>query len=128
MNAEKIRVLVLDDEPIVADSLAQILNLYGYQAVAVYDARDAIEWVATQPCEFLISDVVLGSGSMSGIDVAIQWGMLLPQSRVLLISGNNSTAELLKSAEQLGHTFDVLPKPVHPSVILERLKISLRTD
>ena len=38
------------------------------------------------------------------------------------MSGNNSTAELLKAAQEQGHAFDVLAKPVHPEVILERLK------
>jgi hypothetical protein len=29
---------------------------------------------------------------------------------------------MLKAAHDLGHDFDILAKPVHPSVILERLK------
>jgi hypothetical protein len=38
------------------------------------------------------------------------------------MSGNNSTSDLLKEAQKKGHAFDVLAKPVHPSVILDRLK------
>jgi hypothetical protein len=42
---------------------------------------------------------------------------------VLLISGNNRTADLLKASESSGHTFEVLAKPVPPQMILDRLKV-----
>jgi DNA-binding NtrC family response regulator len=121
MDAQKLRVLVIDDEPMVADSLAQILNMFGYQAVSVYSAAAAIDHVGATPCDMVISDVVM-DGKVSGIDLAIQLSTLLPNCRVLLMSGNNSTAELLKQAQEKGYTFDVLAKPVHPTEILERLK------
>jgi hypothetical protein len=37
------------------------------------------------------------------------------------MSGNNRTAEMLKDAHERGHDFDILAKPVHPSVIIDRL-------
>jgi len=62
---------------------------------------------------------------MSGIDLAIHLSTQLPPCKVLLMSGNNSTAELLKTAQQKGHQFDVLAKPIHPNEILDRLKTML---
>jgi len=119
---KKCRVLVVDDEPLLADSLCQILKMFGYQATVAYGPTQALEFMRTHgPCEVVISDVVM-IGDMSGIDLAIQLNTLLPDCKVLLMSGNNSTAELLKIAQQKGHTFDVLAKPVHPTEILERLK------
>jgi hypothetical protein len=38
------------------------------------------------------------------------------------VSGNNRTADMLKDAGERGHEFDILAKPVHPSVIIHRLK------
>ena len=119
---EKLRVLVIDDEPLVADSLAQILNLFGYEAASVYNPAQALDWLArNSACEFVVSDVVM-DGHMSGIDLAVQLSVRYPKCKVLLMSGNNSTADLLKGAQSQGYSFDILPKPVHPTAILERLK------
>ena len=121
MDPQKLRVLVIDDERMVADSLAQILNMFGYYALSVYSALAAIDHVGTTPYDLVVSDVVM-DGKLSGIDLAIQLATLLPKCKVLLMSGNNSTSDLLKEAQKKGHAFDVLAKPVHPSVILDRLK------
>ena len=122
MNGKTRRVLVVDDEPLVTDSLVQILNLFGYEAFGVYSSTAAIDRVRTHPCEFVVSDVIM-HGHISGIELAIHLAALLPDCKVLLMSGNDSTSEKLKAAQAKGHSFDILPKPVHPDVILERLKM-----
>jgi len=121
MNVARLKVLVLDDEALVADSLVQILGIYGYEATPAYDPEQAIEWLSSHPCDIVISDVVF-SGRMSGIDLAIELRKLLPATKVLLLSGNNSTSDLLAMAQHQGHSFEILAKPVHPMVILDRLK------
>jgi DNA-binding NtrC family response regulator len=117
----------MDDEPAVADSLVQILDLFGYEASSVYNPVQALEWLSSHPCDVLISDVVV-DGHISGIDLAIQLGELFPECKVVLISGNNSTAELILAAQRHGHLFDLLAKPVHPTVILDRLKAITASD
>lgn len=121
MNVEKAKVLVLDDERSVADTMTQILRLYGYSATAAYDPLQAIEWLSSHPCDVLIADVVFEAGQMSGIELAIRLRATLPDCKILLISGNNSTSELLQRAAEQGFWFDILAKPVHPSIVLERL-------
>jgi DNA-binding NtrC family response regulator len=121
MNPDRLKVLVLDDEVLVADSLVQILGVYGYEATPAYDPVEAVEWLSSHPCDIVISDVVF-NGQMSGVDLAIQLRKTLPGCKVLLMSGNNSTSDLLAVALKQGHSFDILAKPVHPTVILDRLK------
>lgn len=123
-DVRKLSVLVVDDEQLVADSLVDILKMVGHEASSLYSGSDAIEKAAEVPFDVLISDVVMGE--ISGIDAAIEICKLLPNCKVLLVSGNNRTADLLKRAEEQGHNLDVLAKPVHPSVIIEWLrKVSL---
>jgi CheY-like chemotaxis protein len=117
----KINILVVDDEPLVADSLAQVLNMVGFNASSRYSGCQAIEQASAAPFDVLISDVVMEG--MTGIDAAIEIRQLLPNCKVLLVSGNNRTGDLLKDAFQLGHNFDILAKPVHPTVIIDRLKV-----
>ena len=116
----KLNVLVVDDEQLVADSLAWILNLRGFNACSVYSGSEAIKHAAKNSIEILVSDVVMEG--MSGIDAAIEICKLLPNGKVLLFSGNIETSDLLKAAHDLGHDFDILAKPVHPEVILDRIK------
>ena len=63
----KLKVLVVDDEPLVADSMAQVLNLFRYEATSLYNSSQAMERVGTHPCDLLVSDVIM-DGHMSGID------------------------------------------------------------
>ena len=62
-------VLVVDDESVIADTLAEILSRSGYRAMAVYDGDSALETALLTPPEMLITDVVLPG--MTGIELAI---------------------------------------------------------
>jgi hypothetical protein len=55
---------------------------------------------------------------MNGIDLAITLEKQYPEVQVALFSGREGTAQLLEKASKQGHSFDVLPKPVRPSVLL----------
>ena len=115
------KVIVVDDEPLIADSLARILNIYGFQAKTAYNPSQAFEHIRSQPCELVITDVFM-RGQMSGVELAIELTKVLPGCKVLLMSGNAATTEFLKTAKEKGHSFEVVAKPVHPMVIIERLK------
>lgn len=114
------RVLILDDERVIANTLALILNRSGFEARAVYNAQDAIETARHISPDFLISDVVMEG--TTGIDAAIQISELVPHCRIILFSGQASTADLLERAEADGHHFELLVKPVHPRTLIQRLK------
>jgi len=55
------------------------------------------------------------------VALAIYLGQTLPGCKVLLISGNLATEQLLDESRKLGHDFPILPKPVHPDSIFEFL-------
>ena len=118
----KPRVLVVDDARTVADTLAQILNLTGFQAVAAYSGEQALQLAGVQQFDHLVSDVVMDG--INGIEAAIAICILLPKCTVLLMSGNNDTSRLLREAEGRGHSFDILAKPVHPLFIIDKLRNS----
>jgi CheY-like chemotaxis protein len=116
---QKRKILVVDDERLIADTLVQILNMMGYEAVCVYNGAEAIQRAAKSQFDMLISDVVMPG--MNGIDAAIEICKLIPTCKVLLISGNNRTGDLLREAQSKGYLFEVLAKPVHPREILAKL-------
>jgi len=52
-------VLVVDDEPLVADTLSAILTRAGYSTLTAYDGPTALELGTDAPPELLISDVAI---------------------------------------------------------------------
>src|ERR1700729_1076339 len=109
----KPRVLVADDEQVIANTLAIILNQAGFEARAVYSGEKAIECLDTFEPDMLISDVIMTG--MTGIEAAIQTRARLPQCKILLFSGQAGTADLLERARTQGHEFELLAKPLHPT-------------
>lgn len=116
----KPKVLVADDERVIADTLAMILNQSGFDARAVYSGERALEEAPVFRPNMLISDVIMAD--LNGIDAAIRIRALLPGIKVLLFSGQAATADLLEKARGQGYEFEILAKPVHPQDLLSRLR------
>jgi CheY-like chemotaxis protein len=113
------RILVVDDEKLVADSLSEILKRFHYDAVPFYSGEAAIE-AARQECpDFVLSDVMMPK--LNGVETVLKIREICPRTRVLLLSGNAATADLLRQARSEGHEFELLAKPIHPEELLRRL-------
>ncbi|MCL5263081.1 MAG: response regulator [Acidobacteria bacterium] len=119
-QSTKPKVLVADDEHVIADTLAIILNQSGFEARAVYSGEKAVEAARNWQPDMLISDVIMTD--LNGVDAAIQIRLLLPECKILLFSGQAATADLLDRARSQGHEFEILAKPVHPQDLLTRLR------
>ena len=116
----KPKVLVADDEKVIADTLAIILNQNGYDATAVYTGTSAVDRARDTRPDLVISDVIMPD--MNGIDAAIKIRSFLPGCKILLFSGQAATADLLEDARTRGHEFEILAKPVHPQDLLQKLR------
>jgi CheY-like chemotaxis protein len=116
----KPRVLVVDDERVIADTLATILNQNGFDASAVYTGTAAVDSARSSRPDLVISDVIMQD--MNGIEAAIRIRKMLPACKILLFSGQAATADLLEKARAQGHQFEILAKPVHPQDLLAKLK------
>jgi DNA-binding NtrC family response regulator len=113
------RVFVVDDEQVIASTLAAILILHGYSATFFTSALAALAAARSEAPDFLISDVAMPG--LSGIDLAIQMKAQYPECKILLFSGQAATMDLLEDARNQGHSFQLLEKPVHPSVMLSSI-------
>ncbi len=113
-------VFVVDDEPVIASTVAAILNASGFRATAFTSPEDAIKAAQRECPALMISDVVMPG--MNGIDLAIHLRSLCPKCKVLLFSGQAATRELIDLAKNAGHDFELLAKPVHPKDLLAALR------
>jgi DNA-binding NtrC family response regulator len=115
-EGSKPRVLVVDDEKIVADSYAMILQFENYEARAVYSAEEAVAILPSFDPQIVVSDIVMSA--MSGFDLAIYLAEHYPGCRVILVSGHAfHEPEVARTIKQ---GFEILTKPVHPADLLAR--------
>jgi CheY-like chemotaxis protein len=112
------RVLVIDDEKVIALTLARIFTGHGYEARAAYSAEEGLELISGWPPHLAIVDVRLPG--MNGVDFAIHLIAHCSECRLLLFSGQPESGALLEQAKQKGYALELLPKPVHPETLLQR--------
>jgi DNA-binding NtrC family response regulator len=112
----KARILVIDDEHTIADTLKAIFSKAGMEAMAVYSAEQALALMAQWVPHMAIIDVQLPG--MNGVDLAILLKARYPKCELTLFSGYASTGELLEKAKRDGHALEVIAKPVHPLDLL----------
>ena len=113
------RVLVADDDRLIAKTMAQILRLSGYEADVVFSGEEAVTVAAKTRPDVFISDVLMGG--ITGIEAAIRILEIVPACRVILISGHANIARQLDGVRQKEQEFEILAKPVHPKFLLEQI-------
>ncbi len=113
-------VLVVDDDRALADTLAEILRVEGFAAIATYDAESALEVAKAAPPRLVVTDICMPG--MNGIDLAVQLKQMIPDCGVLLFSSLLMTDEILEDALGSGHRFKALPKAATPSNLIHELR------
>jgi CheY-like chemotaxis protein len=114
------RVLIVDDERSIADTLTVILRNCGYEATAAYNGESALQKCESFTPDIIISDIVLPG--LNGIEMAIQIQQRHAECKILLLSGMAVNPDLLQQAHRQGYDFEFLAKPAHPAVLLSKLR------
>ena len=111
-------VLVVDDEPMVTDTVAAVLGISGLAVVKAYNGSEALEVALRRVPDLLLSDVMMPG--MNGVELAIAVATELPGCKVLLFSGH-ATLKDLAEAHASGFDFPLMTKPIHPEEMLKRV-------
>jgi CheY-like chemotaxis protein len=118
--AEKPTILVVDDQPMVADTTVEILNRSGFRAVHAYDGQTALRIAAKLQPDYLLADVLMPL--MNGVELAVAIARMLPATKILLFSGQAGIVDILRQGREEGYEFDLIAKPIHPEKLIEHLK------
>ncbi|MCB8987335.1 MAG: response regulator [Ardenticatenaceae bacterium] len=130
--ASPTRILVVDDEPEIAESLADFLiRKEGYAVSLVATGEEAINFLKSTIGESNEVDLVLldmRMPGMSGLEVLawIRQHPVLQYTRVVLLTaaaGSNDKVEALSAGAD-----DYITKPYYPQELLARVKTILRTQ
>ena len=112
-------VLVVDDEPVIVETLAAILNRSGFAALSALDGASALDIARLMPPQMLIADVAMPG--MNGFELALEIRRTIPDCEIILFSGQATTLDLVERHRCREYDFETLNKPVHPADLLARL-------
>jgi len=88
------RIFVVDDEPVIASSLAAILRMNGFSARFFTSPLEALAAARSESPDLVISDVAMPG--ISGIELAIQMRAPYPNCKILLVSTEKLASICLK--------------------------------
>jgi CheY-like chemotaxis protein len=117
------KILVVDDQRLIANTIVEIFQNAGFEAVAAYDGWSALEIAGRLRPDLLLSDVLMPQ--MNGVQLAIAMRRNHPETKILLFTGQAGISEILLEGKEKGYEFELLPKPIHPLKLLERIKEQL---
>ena len=110
-----IRVLLVEDERYVAESIVALLRAHGMDALACESAEKALD---APPCDVALVDLRLPG--LSGLDLLRRLRERDPSLPVLMLTGHGTITDAVEAMR--AGALDFLTKPVEPEVIVERLR------
>lgn len=85
MSSKSVRVMIVDDEPELAESIAEMLQLLGYDVTIAKDEQDALDGARAQAFDIAFVDSRMPN--MHGADLFFEIKRLMPQARVVMMTG-----------------------------------------
>ena len=116
-------IFIVDDEHIIAETLAAILRKNGLAAKPFTNPIEALDAARVEAPDMLLSDVMMPK--LSGVDLAITIKDECPDCKIMLFSGHAQTLDLLCVAREKGYDFSLLAKPLHPADLLRHIRQQL---
>ena len=119
----KLKLLLVDDEKDFVDTLAERLQLRGFQVLTAIDGESALRIIETDPPQLVILDIMMPG--LSGLDVLQQIKDRTPQTPVILLTGLGSTTEGTKGMH-LG-AYDFLIKPINIDKLIQKMEEAVQS-
>jgi CheY-like chemotaxis protein len=120
-GTERIRVLLVEDEFLISEWVAQSLSEQGFAVQAVGNAADALRALSSEPVDILFTDINL-PGGMDGAALARRAREMQPSLPVVYASARSN---MLNPADRVpGSSF--VPKPYEPSFVGRLLAAALK--
>lgn len=120
------RVLIVDDDRLVAETLALVFEKSGFESTVAYSADEAMERARVSAPDLLLCDVTMpGRDGLSLVnDVAREF----PSCRIIVLTAFYSNLKSIREqATRLQRPLGILTKPCQPSDLLREATAMLTT-
>jgi CheY-like chemotaxis protein len=122
----KQRVLVVDDDKLVADTLSLIFKANGFDAEACYSAAEGLERARTYDPELLLCDVNMPE--TTGLELAVKIDREMPECKILMLTAySTNLVKVGEQAQQMSRPLNVMTKPCRPEDLLREAGALLRS-
>jgi len=112
------RILVIDDEKRLADSVCQLLRREGYEAEAVHSGQEALARFRDDEFDVILTDLLMPD--IDGMDVLREIRRRCPDTIAIIMTGHASTESAI---EALHHSaFDYIRKPFELDDLLASIR------
>jgi len=112
-------IVVVDDEPVVAVTLSEILRRRGKIVVWFTESLRALDYFRLGPVDLLLSDITMPE--MDGVSLAAQAHAICPACRILLFSAVAGESEVTKRIATLGINVQLEFKPLRVPCLLLKI-------
>lgn len=120
----KIRILVVDDDRLVANTLSQIYRVNGFESVACYSAQSGLEIARTYHPALVLCDIAMPEGN--GLVLAEQINDEMPDCRMLMFTAYSSNIYAFEQqAKRMKRELRLLSKPCPPEELLRETRAML---
>lgn len=120
------KILIVDDEHLVADTLRLIFEKRGYECRASYSGREALACIETFIPQLLLCDITMPG--MDGMEVAASVLNKVQGCRVLMLTGHYANLRtVIPTIRSLKVPNGVMIKPVLPEDLLQEARELLQT-
>jgi len=106
--ADVIKILVIDDDESGREALALLLQSVGYMVVSTSNGEDALDIIAGEQFQIIVSDLFLPD--KSGFDVMHSVRNVSPSTEVIVVTGHASAQTAVRAMKE--GAFDYITKPI----------------
>ena len=124
MNAEKRKILIIDDSSTNVLLLQDILEEFGYHAVIKSDSKEALKSVPKEMPDLILLDIMMPGLSGFKFMEKIAQNDKIKKIPIIMVTAKNDNESRLK-AKKLG-AIDYIVKPISVEDIIERVEKALR--
>jgi len=117
---EPAKILIVDDEEEFASTVAERLNLRGYQATAVFSANEALAIIGTAAPDVVLLDLMMPG--INGFETLRVIKELTPSIEVIILTGYGGIQGKLQGME--AGAFDYVMKPVDLGVLITKIEMA----
>ncbi len=115
------RILIVDDEPAIIDSLELVLGASGYDVIPAASAQECMDVIARQPCDLVLLDLMLPD--RSGLEVLRDIAAVNPDLPVLMLTAFGSIETAVEATRRGAANF--LTKPWNNRQLLIEIEQNL---
>ena len=123
-----IRILVIDDDPLVLEVLSEMLTAAGYEVVGASNGKEGVSLYRAAPFDLVLTDIIMPE--KDGLEVVMELRRDFPEVKIIALSGGGEYGHgfsSLTASRALGATV-TLRKPFAESELLSAVREVLGTD